>query len=172
MYSPVLYGICLRYSHDRTEAEDNLHDSFMTIFEKIGQYRSEGSFEGWIKRITINTNLQKFRREEFLNVVSDNIAEETEEIESPPVSLNTLLEFVQELPAKYRKTFNLYVLDGYSHQEISTLMGTSVGTSKSNLARARAILRTKIETKTPRSVVNTLVVESGDKGRSEKEKPS
>lgn len=144
-YSRVLFGICLKYSRNRVEAEDNLHDSFMTIYDKIDQFKFKGSFEGWMKRITVNTVLQKYRKEEYLNVVSENMEEEVEE-ESPyaEVSLSTLLRYIQELPNKYRITFNMYVLDGYTHKEISEQLGTSPGTSKSNLARARMILKERI----------------------------
>ena len=145
-YSGILFGMCLKYSRNKTEAEDNLHDSFMTIFSKIDQYSFQGSFEGWIKRITVNTVLQKYRKEQHLNVVSENIGEETEvDTEGTDINLSTLLGYIQELPNKYRLTFNLYVLDGYSHKEISEMLGTSTGTSKSNLARAKMILREKIE---------------------------
>ena len=145
-YSGILFGMCLKYSRNRTEAEDNLHDSFMTIFNKIDQYKFNGSFEGWIKRITVNTVRQKYRKEQYLDVVSENVGEEVEvDTEQTDISLSTLLGYIQELPNKYRLTFNLYVLDGYSHKEISEMLGTSTGTSKSNLARAKMILREKIE---------------------------
>lgn len=145
-YSGILFGMCLKYSRNKTEAEDNLHDSFMTIFNKIEQFNFNGSFEGWIKRITVNTVLQKYRKEQHLNVVSENVGEEVDvDVEQADISLNTLLGYIQELPNKYRLTFNLYVLDGYSHKEISEMLGTSTGTSKSNLARAKMILREKIE---------------------------
>lgn len=145
-YASILFGVCLKYSRNRTEAEDNLHDSFMTIYEKIGQYKSKGSFEGWMKRITINTVLQKYRKEEFLSLISENHKEAVETLEeNEELSLQTLLQYIRELPNKYRLTFNLYVLDGYSHKEISELLGTSLGTSKSNLARARMILQQKIK---------------------------
>ena len=157
-YSGILYGICLKYSRNKTEAEDNLHDSFMTIFEKIGQFKAKGSFEGWIKRITVNTVLQKYRKEEHLNIVSEN-TEDIVEVDSvyTNISLETLLQYIQELPNKYRLTFNLYALDGYSHKEISSPVGTSTGTSKSNLARARSILKEKIETETARSIIGILI---------------
>ncbi len=158
-YAGVLFGICLKYSRNKTEAEDNLHDSFMTIFEKIGQYKSKGSFEGWVKRITINTVLQKYRREEYLSLVNENTPEEvTLESNYADIGLQTLLEYIQELPNKYRTTFNLYVLDGYSHNEISKLLGTSVGTSKSNLARARMLLKEKIESKISQSIIGLVIV--------------
>lgn len=145
-YASVLFGVCLKYSRNKTEAEDNLHDSFMIIFSKIDQYTKKGSFEGWIKRITVNTVLQKYRKEEHLNLVSENFQEEIDvDTNYTDISLATLLGYIQELPNKYRTTFNLYVLDGYSHKEISELLGTSTGTSKSNLARARMILKEKIE---------------------------
>nr|WP_299386002.1 sigma-70 family RNA polymerase sigma factor [Allomuricauda sp.] len=145
-YSGVLFGMCLKYSRNQTEAEDNLHDSFMTIFNKIDQYKFNGSFEGWIKRITVNTVLQKYRKEQYMDVVSENVGEVVEvDTEQADISLSTLLGYIQELPNKYRLTFNLYVLDGYSHKEISEMLGTSTGTSKSNLARAKMILREKIE---------------------------
>lgn len=145
-YSRILFGICLKYSRNKTEAEDSLHDSFMTIFSKIDQFKHQGSFEGWIKRITINTVLQKYRKEEKLTIISENIEEETvSDASYLDIDLDTLLGYIQELPNKYRLTFNLYVLDGYSHKEISEMLGTSLGTSKSNLARARGILKEKIE---------------------------
>jgi RNA polymerase sigma-70 factor (ECF subfamily) len=147
-YAAVLFGICLKYSRNRVEAEDNLHDSFMTVYNKIGQFKSKGSFEGWMKRITVNTVLQKYRKQEHLSMFSENIKEEKiGDSLYQDVSLATLLKYIQELPNKYRLTFNLYVLDGYSHKEISEELGTSLGTSKSNLARARMILREKIKKK-------------------------
>ena len=145
-YSPVLFGICLKYSRNKTEAEDSLHDCFMTIYNKIGQFNFKGSFEGWMKRIAVNTVLQKYRKERHLDVVSENYGD-VEEVtyEQEEINLSVLLNHIQELPNKYRVTFNLYVLDGYSHREISQMLGTSEGTSKSNLARARMILKEKIE---------------------------
>jgi len=161
-YSNILFGICLKYSRNKSEAEDSLHDSFITIFEKIGQYKSKGSFEGWIKRITINTVLQKYRKEEYLKVVSDNVEEEVEvETGYFDIGLQTLLKYIQELPNKYRMTFNLYVLDGYSHKEISSMLGTSPGTSKSNLARARMILKERIEKKTTKAIIGILIIALG-----------
>ena len=145
-YSGVLFGMCLKYSRNKTEAEDNLHDSFITIYDKINQFKNKGSFEGWIKRVTVNTVLQKYRKDQYLNVVSENMGDEVdiEPDRAEDIKLATLLGHIQELPNKYRLTFNLYVLDGYTHKEISELLGTSTGTSKSNLARAKTILKEKI----------------------------
>ncbi len=145
-YSKILFGVCLKYSRNKVEAEDNLHDCFMTIYDKIGQYKSKGSFEGWMKRIAVNTVLQKYRKQQHLNVVTENLIEEIElDAGYGDISLQTLLKYIQELPNKYRLTFNMYVLDGYTHKEISEALGTSLGTSKSNLARARMILKEKIK---------------------------
>ncbi|TLP80803.1 RNA polymerase sigma factor [Maribacter sp. ACAM166] len=158
-YATTLFGICLKYSNSKTEAEDNLHDSFITIYEKIGQFKGTGSFEGWMKRITINTVLQKYRREEYLSAVSDNTEEEITVVNAySDICLQSLLRYIQELPNKYRATFNLYVLDGYTHKEISELLGTSIGTSKSNLARARTLLKQKIETKVSQSIIGILMI--------------
>ena len=156
-YSGVLYGICLKYSPNKTEAEDNLHDSFMTIFDKIGQYGAKGSFEGWIKRITVNTVMQKYRRQRHLKVVSENTEEPVEvTTDQQHLDLQTLLGYIQQLPNKYRLTFNMFVLDGYSHQQIAQELGTSEGTSKSNLSRARVLLKEKIEADTNKSAIGVL----------------
>ena len=162
-YASILFGICLKYSRNKTEAEDNLHDSFMTIYDKIGQYSGKGSFEGWMKRITVNTVLQKYRKEEHLNVVSENTEEEIE-VDSgyADINLQTLLQYIQELPNKYRLTFNMYVLDGYSHKEISEKLGTSAGTSKSNLARARMILKGKIEDEKTKAIIGLIIFSMQD----------
>lgn len=146
LYSTKLYSICLKYSRNVAEAQDNLQDAFLTIFKNINQFKHKGSFEGWMKRITVNTVLQKYRKERYFEIVNDQLADEPEpEIEDENLSLDFLLKLVQELPDRYRLVFNLYVLDDYSHQEIADMIGITVGTSKSNLARARMILKTKIE---------------------------
>lgn len=145
-YSGVLFGICLKYSPNRAEAEDNLQDAFITIFGRINQFQGKGSFEGWIKRITVNTALQKYRKKKVFDISNDQQIEDTQvEVEDKQLPLDYLLKIIQELPDRYRLVFNLYVLDGYSHKEIAEMLGISDGTSKSNLARARMILRTKID---------------------------
>lgn len=146
IFSGKLFALCLKYSPNYQEAQDNLQDGFITIFEKIGQFNFKGSFEGWIKRIVINTALQKYRHKNVLRLVTEEIPEEiTVAIEEDEVSIDYLLDVIQELPNRYRMIFNLYVLDGYSHKEISEELNISQGTSKSNLFRARLILKEKIE---------------------------
>lgn len=150
LYSSKLYAVCLKYSRNATEAQDNLQDAFLTIFKNISQYKHKGSFEGWMKRITVNTVLQKYRKERFFEIVNENQIEDPEvEIEENSFTLDFLLKLIQDLPDRYRMVFNLYVLDDYSHQEVAEMLGITVGTSKSNLARARMILKNKIEESKP-----------------------
>ncbi len=140
--------VCLKYSRNYEDAEDTLHDSFLTIFKKIDQYAHTGSFEGWIKRITIHTAIQKYRDKSRLQIVSEkNIKEEPEEIVDPSteISVDILLGLIQKLPDRYRLVFNLYVLDKFSHKEIASMLEISEGTSKSNLSRARQFLKKEVE---------------------------
>ena len=147
LYSSKLFAICLKYSRNHAEAQDNLHDAFITIFNKISQYKNKGSFEGWIKRITINTALQRYREKGVLDLVSeDQIEDVNVEVDDDELNVDFLLGIIQNLPDRYRLVFNLYVLDGYSHKEIAKMLDITIGTSKSNLSRARLILKEKIET--------------------------
>lgn len=146
LYASKLFALCLKYSRNYQEAQDNLQNGFITIFNKIDQFKFKGSFEGWLKRIVINTVMQTYRQKNVLNLITEEIPEEVEiEVEEEDLSLDYLLGKVQELPTKYRMVFNMYVLDGYSHKEIAGMLEISEGTSKSNLSRARVILRNKIQ---------------------------
>jgi len=146
LFSHKLFSVSLKYSRNYAEAEDNLQDAFITIFKKINQFNFKGSFEGWMKRIVINTALQRYRKQHVFEIVNEENIEQPEvEINEENTPLNFLLQIIQELPDRYRMVFNLYALDGYSHKEIAETMGISIGTSKSNLARARGILKQKIE---------------------------
>src|SRR5690606_24116842 len=131
----------------------------MTIFNKIEQFNSKGSFEGWMRRVTVNTVLQKYRKEGVFELAQSEIEEEvTLEVDEEDVSLDYLLGLIQGLPDRYRLTFNLYALDGYSHKEISNMLNITTGTSKSNLARARMILKNKIEADNLKKKVNSLEI--------------
>jgi len=115
-----------------------------------------------MKRITVNTVLQKYRKEEHLNIVNENTEEEvTVDSSFSEIGLQTLLGYIRELPNKYRATFDLYVLDGYTHKEIGELLGTTTGTSKSNLARARMLLKEKIEAKISQSIIGMVIILGG-----------
>ena len=147
-FSGILFAVCLKYSPNYHEAEDNLQDAFLTIFQRIEQFKSKGSFEGWMKRVAINTVLQKYRKKKTFHLSNEEqieAEEEVVEVEDNQVPLDFLLKIVQELPNRYRLVFTMYVLDDYSHKGIADSVGISVGTSKSNLARARGILKIKIE---------------------------
>jgi len=147
LFKDKMFGICLRYAGNFDDAQDIVHDGFVKIFMKIGQFRFEGSFEGWMRRIMVNTSLEKYR----MHCQVININDFTKEIDntdssdfSTEISARELVRFVQELSPRYRMVFNLYAIEGYSHKEISNMMDITEGTSKSNLSRARAILQEKV----------------------------
>lgn len=147
MFAPKLFGVCLRYSRDSTEAEDTLHEGFVTIFAKIHQFAYKGSFEGWLKRVVVNIALEKFRTRYKVLPVEDISIYDTRSVAADvyaDLAAEQLLELIKELPPRYKMVFNLYAIDGYNHKEISEKMGIAEGTSKSNLARARKILQDRV----------------------------
>jgi RNA polymerase sigma factor (sigma-70 family) len=144
LFAPKMFGVCLRYAKDRTDAEDSLQEGFMNVFKYIDKYRHEGSFEGWVRRIMVNISLEKYRKQHLMYPVEDiSIYEKTNYNDDilDKISADELIEQIQKLSPRYRMVFNLYVLEGMSHLEISKEMKISVGTSKSNLARARDVLK-------------------------------
>lgn len=146
LYAGKLFSLCLKYSKNYAEAQDNLQDAFVTIFNKMTQYNHKGSLEGWMKRIAINTALQRYRSVGVFDIINeDQIEDVTIDVDDETISMDFLLSIIQELPDRYRLVFNLYALDDYSHKEIAEMLDISTGTSKSNLARARLILKEKIE---------------------------
>jgi len=148
MFAPKMFGVCLRYAKDRTEAEDNLQDGFLKVFSNIGKFRHEGSFEGWIRRIMVNVSLGKYRKQHMLYPVDDIEVYDTETFSGgilEKLGAEELMGLIQQLPPRYRMVFNLFVMEGMNHQEISDTMNISVGASKSNLARARDILKRKVQ---------------------------
>lgn len=149
-YSAKLYGVSLQYSGSREEARDVLQEGYIKIFTNLHTFNGVGSFEGWMRRIVVNTALEKHRNRYYLNKVDDfdSIAEPTDtpvDVDFSGLEAEDLLEFILELPPKYRMVFNLYAIEGYSHKEISAMLGITEGTSKSNLSRARQILQKKVE---------------------------
>lgn len=155
MFKSRMFGICLRYAGNYHDAEDILQEGFIKVFEKIRQFSFKGAFEGWIRKIMVNTALEKYRMHFQAVSLQENLAiadsEEGKET-SADIEAAELLQMVQELSPRYRVVFNLYALEGYSHKEISELLQISEGTSKSNLSRARAILQEKVNRYYPRSV--------------------
>jgi len=151
-FSPKMYGVCLQYSNDSEEAKDILQEGFIKVFRKLKQFKGKGSFEGWVRKIFINTALERFRGKVNLVPVEDPIELPTINLSEKIISelsAQELLQMIQELSPQYRMVFNLYAIEGYSHVEISKKLKISVGTSKSNLSRARVILQEKIKTRTP-----------------------
>lgn len=147
-YAPKMFSVCLKYSRNYTEAQDHLQEAFLLIFEKIHLFEFKGSFEGWIKRIVINYVLQQYRNKTFLSVIDEDVADEVEVEFDDEISIEFLMKIIQELPDRYRLVFNLNAFENYSHQEIADALGITVGTSKSNLSRAKMILKEKIENNT------------------------
>lgn len=144
VFSPRMYAICLQYASDSAEAGDFLQEGFITVFAKIKSYRWEGSFEGWVRKIMINTALQIIRKKKPMFVINDEITDNAD-YEVPDVQLELekedLLSLVQSLPANQRIVFNLFVIEGYNHHEIADMTGISENTSKSHLHRARITLK-------------------------------
>ena len=141
-YAAAMMGVCCRYVRDRAAAEDLLHDGFLSIYANIGKFRSEGSFEGWCRRIFVNTALGSLRRSCMVYEPEENFARldsgETDAVER--MSGEELLEVIHRLPDGYRTILNLYAVEGYSHREISEMLGISEVTSRSQYSRARARL--------------------------------
>ena len=163
LYASKLFSLCLKYSRNSAEAQDNLQDAFVTIFTKITQFKSEGSFEGWMKRIVINKAIDKYKSESFINVIvnEENLQENDTHIKEFKIPLDKILKLIQELPSRYRLIFNLYELDHFSHKEISKMLSISEGTSKSNLHRAKLILKEKIRT-LEASRINKIKISNGN----------
>jgi RNA polymerase sigma factor (sigma-70 family) len=148
MFKSTMFGICLRYAGDYNDAQDILQDGFLKVFEKVHQFQFKGSFNGWIRKIMVNTALEKFRTRYQIININDSIKEVDRKVNSDAsteLTVKELYKIIQELSPKYRMVFNLYAIEGYSHKEISQMLNISEGTSKSNLSRARVILQEKIK---------------------------
>lgn len=147
-FASKMYGVCLRYTGNADDAQDILQDGFVKVFRKLDSFRGEGSFEGWIRRIFVNTAIEHFRRKNYLQPVTEK---EESQIESKTVSAldglseKDILKLVQQLSPGYRTVFNLYVVEGFSHKEIASMLDISEGTSKSQLSRAKVILQDMIK---------------------------
>jgi RNA polymerase sigma factor (sigma-70 family) len=148
-HAAKFYAVCLQYAGNDEEARDILQEGFIKIFENLIHYKHEGSFEGWMRKIMVNTALEKFRSKHNLYRVDD--IDQIPEPDAQPdnydysgLEATDLLSIIRELPPKYRMVFNLFAIEGYSHKEISRMVNISEGTSKSNLARARIILQRRV----------------------------
>lgn len=142
-----MYGVCLRYSGSEDDAKDILQDGFVKIYEKIHQFKFQGSFEGWMRRIFVNTALERYRGQYQIISIHDGYNESdmySYDHINNQINTNDLLKIINQLSPKYRMVFNLYAIEGYSHKEIAEMLNITEGTSKSNLSRARMILQDKI----------------------------
>ena len=148
-YASSMFGICLRYCKKKAEAEDVLQEAFIKIFMSIKSYRSDGSFEGWLKRIVVNTALNYYKSnlkrcfDESIDEMNDSNMPSTNVSESD-LSMQDLMKMINALADGYRVVFNMYAIEGYSHKEIGEMLNISESTSKSQLSRARVILQNKI----------------------------
>ncbi|MCE2864402.1 MAG: RNA polymerase sigma factor [Flavobacteriia bacterium] len=149
IYAPKLYVVCLRYLKDQMRAQDVLQDTFVKIFAHIGNYKSEGAFEGWLKRIAVNTCLDQLRKDKKLltDVSLDDVSHKLahQDYSAEKLMADDLLKLVQALPDGYRTVFNLFAIEGFSHQEIAQQLSISESTSKTQYLRARAYLKERIE---------------------------
>lgn len=147
-YAGKMLAVCTRYCANRDDAEEVMLDGFMRAFEKIDQFREDGSFEGWIRRIMVTESLMFLRKaKQWRQEISiDNITVEPDyEWADAAVNENDLLRLVNQLPDGYRTVFNLYAIEGYAHAEIAEMLGISEGTSKSQLSRARMMLQANLK---------------------------
>ena len=147
-FASKMMGVCLRYATDRMEAEDMLQNGFIRVFQKLDDYRGEGSFEGWVRRIMVHSSIEYYRKHhKMMQLVELDDAEN--EISGSPLATanmaaNDLMKLIQQLSPGYRIVFNLYAMEGYSHKEIAALTGITEGASKSQLSRARSVLKQQI----------------------------
>ena len=160
-----MLGVCMRYAKDQFEAEDMLQMGFVKVFQKVTEFRGDGSFEGWIRRIMVNTAIETYRKNQrMMNVVDIDEVYDTPQVtfDMNGLEVRDLMKIIHQLSAGYRLVFNLYAIEGYSHKEIAAQLGITEGASKSQLSRARAILKEKlmkIERQTITGTSGSAVVE-------------
>jgi len=143
-YSPKMFAVCLRYGKDYHSAEDILQEGFIKAFKNLEKFRFEGSFEGWLRRIFVNTAIEHFRKHTTMYPIMDYVTtgnDSKEDITLTKMAAEDIMELVNKLSPGYRTVFNLYVIEGYSHKDIAERLGISIGTSKSQLARSRYLLQ-------------------------------
>ena len=147
--APKMFAVCLRYVGDRDTAQDILQDGFITLFAKLESFSGEGSFEGWARKIFVNTALMSLRKNDVLKETTDVEAAWDVPGEAPTaiqqMTYKEMYKAIAELPAGFRTVFNMYVVEGYSHKEIGEALGISEVTSRSQLQRARRMLQDKIK---------------------------
>lgn len=150
MYAGKMLGVCMRYARNSADAEDMLQDAFIKVFDKIKQFKGEGSFEGWIRKIVVNTALKKYALIRYdKEIIGHDGVDTNHYFSTEPgaydhLTEKELLQLINNLPDGYRFVFNMYVIEGYSHDEIAYMLGIQSGTSRSQLAKARMMLQKQI----------------------------
>ena len=147
-FSPKMYALCIRYAGNTDDAQDILQDGFVKVFGNIARFKGTGSFEGWIRRIIVNTAIEHFRKKNTLQVIDEHTENQLADDHTNIFNLfeaKELLEIIKSMPAGYRTVFNLYAVEGYTHKEIATMMNLTEGTSKSQYARAKNWLQERIK---------------------------
>ncbi len=148
-FASAMYGLCLQYASSEEDAQDIMQEGFIKVFAKLDQVKNPAALPGWIRRVMINTALEKYRSQVILQRVDEVREEHHEEAGNEALdklSCDELMGLIQTLTPRYRVVFNLYAIEGFTHQEISEELDISIGTSKSNLSRARGVLQEKIKT--------------------------
>jgi RNA polymerase sigma-70 factor (ECF subfamily) len=144
-----MFAVCLRYSNTHEDAEDVMQEGFIKIFKSISQFRGEGSFEGWVRRIFVHTAIEVYRKNaKMFPIVELTPTRAVHNVDANAIdnmSANELMKMVQSLSAGYRTVFNLYAIEGFTHKEIGAMLGINEGTSKSQMSRARLLLQNMIE---------------------------
>ena len=148
LFAPKMMALCYRYARDEANAEDIPQEGFIKIFQKINKYDDRGSFEGWVRRIMVNTAIDHIRKQKHQQnevEINEVISEDVSESVLDKLEAEHLYEVIQQLPTGYRLVFNLYAIEGYSHKEIGEQLNITESTSRSQYTRARAMLKRKIE---------------------------
>ncbi|MFT3682548.1 MAG: sigma-70 family RNA polymerase sigma factor [Ferruginibacter sp.] len=148
-YGSRMLGVCHRYARTAADAEDILQDAFIKVFDKLNQFKFEGSFEGWIRKIVVNTALKKYSIQRYEKEVNGYEIKDRDEGAADPavytqITHKELMDLIKKLPDGYRVIFNLYVIEGYQHDEIAEMLGIQPGTSRSQLVKARMMLQKQI----------------------------
>lgn len=147
-YASKMLGVCMRYATDRMEAEDMLQNGFVKVFKKLDDFRGDGSFEGWIRRIMVHSSIEYYRKNhkmlQMVDIETSGEEQSVDPVAASNLGVQDLLAIIQQLPPGYKMVFNMYAIEGYSHKEIADILSITEGASKSQLSRARAILKEQI----------------------------
>jgi RNA polymerase sigma-70 factor (ECF subfamily) len=146
-YAAKLFGIALRYAHSQEDAKDILQDGFVKVFKNLSKYKGTGSFEGWMRRIMVNTAIEHYRKKNHTYEIQESHEESITDRDLTALdklAAEEILNMIKALPNGYKTVFNLFAIEGFSHKEIADMLNISEGTSKSQYARAKALLQEKI----------------------------